>query len=181
MRLSDQKWPAALGLPYGQVRLAAGAATEWARAYERIAAATREALGDAASGVEHVGSTAVPGMPAKPIIDIAVGMRPGGTVAEMRARLEPRGFIYRGDMGSQGGVLFVLESAPWHRIAHVHVVAYGGESWARYLAFRDRLRRDPDARDSYVRLKRTLAERFPGDRAAYTAGKDPLVSALLSG
>jgi GrpB-like predicted nucleotidyltransferase (UPF0157 family) len=182
MRLGDQEWPPALGLPYGEVRLAAGASTEWARAYERIAAAIREALGDAASGVAHVGSTAVPGLPAKPIIDIAVGMRPGETaVAPLRARLEPRGFIYRGDLGSQGGVLFVLETAPWRRIAHVHVVEYGDESWVRYLAFRDRLRRDPDARDSYARLKRTLAERLPGDRAAYTAGKDELVSALLSG
>jgi GrpB-like predicted nucleotidyltransferase (UPF0157 family) len=60
-------------------------------------------------------------------------------------------------------------------------VPYGGESWVGYLAFRDLLRRDPAARDSYVRLKRTLAQRFPGDRAAYTAGKDQLVSALLSG
>jgi GrpB-like predicted nucleotidyltransferase (UPF0157 family) len=149
MRLSDQKWP--------------------------------PALGDSACGVEHVGSTAVSGLSAKPIIDIAVGSRPGGAVAELRARLEPHGFIHRGDMGSQGGVLFVLETAPWHRIAHVHVVPYGGESWVGYLAFRDLLRRDPAARDSYVRLKRTLAQRFPGDRAAYTAGKDQLVSALLSG
>jgi GrpB-like predicted nucleotidyltransferase (UPF0157 family) len=60
-------------------------------------------------------------------------------------------------------------------------VEYDDESWVRYLAFRDRLRRDPDARDSYVTLKHTLAERFPGDRARYTAGKHRLVSALLSG
>jgi GrpB-like predicted nucleotidyltransferase (UPF0157 family) len=181
MRLNDQRWPPALGLPYGQVRLAVGAGTEWARAYARIAAAIREALGDAAAGVEHVGSTAVPGLAAKPIIDIAVGVRPGEPVAELRTHLEPLGFIYRGDLGSQGGLLFVLETAPRHRIAHVHAVEYGGESWVRYLAFRDRLRSDPDARDSYAKLKRILAERFPGDRAAYTAGKDQVISALLSG
>jgi GrpB-like predicted nucleotidyltransferase (UPF0157 family) len=181
-KLNDQTWPAALGLPYGRVRLETERAAEWARAYERIAAAIRQALGDTAAGIEHVGSTAVPGMLAKPIIDIAVGMRPGETVvAEPRARLEPLGFIHRGDLGSQGGVLFVLETAPLHRIAHVHVVTYGDDSWVRYLGFRDRLRRDPAARGSYLRLKRTLAGRFPEDRAAYTAGKNRFVSAMLSG
>lgn len=177
-RLSDQQWPAALGLPYGHVRLATDPEAEWPQAYDRIAATVRESL--PAAGVEHVGSTAVPGMTAKPIIDIAVGMRPGGTaVAELRAGLEPCGFVYRGDAGSRGGILFVLETTPWYRIAHLHVVTHGDESWARYLAFRDRLQRDPGARDAYVTLKRSLAERFPGDRAAYTAGKDRFVSATL--
>jgi GrpB-like predicted nucleotidyltransferase (UPF0157 family) len=60
-------------------------------------------------------------------------------------------------------------------------VEYDDESWVRYLAFRDRLRRDPDARDSYATLKPILAGHFPVDRASYTAGKHRLVSALLSG
>jgi GrpB-like predicted nucleotidyltransferase (UPF0157 family) len=181
-RLNDQQWPATLGLAYGEVRLAVDPEAEWPQAYDRLAAQVRESLGAAAAGVEHVGSTAVPGMTAKPIIDIAVGMRQGGiAVAELRAGLEPCGFVYRGDAGSRGGIVFVLETAPRHRIAHLHVVTHGDESWVRYLAFRDRLRRDPFACDSYVNLKRCLAERLPNDRAAYTAGKDQFVSAMVSG
>jgi GrpB-like predicted nucleotidyltransferase (UPF0157 family) len=82
---------------------------------------------------------------------------------------------------SEGGVLFVLESAPGHRIAHVHLVAYGDEAWVRYLAFRDRLRIDAAARESYRALKQRLAERFPDNRAAYTAGKERFIAVTLAG
>jgi GrpB-like predicted nucleotidyltransferase (UPF0157 family) len=180
-RLDHQRWPAALGVPYGHVRLATAAGDEWARAYDRVAATLRESLGDACAGIEHVGSTAVPGMPAKPIIDMAVGMRPAAmSAAELRTRMERCGLIHRGDKGSQGGVLFVLEGAPGYRLAHVHAVTHGDESWVRYVAFRDR-RIDPATRAAYTALKQRLAERFPENRAAYTAGKERFIAATLAG
>ena len=181
-RLDDQRWPAALGVRYGHVRLATDTGDEWAWVYDRVAATLRESLGGACAGIEHVGSTAVQGMAAKPIIDVAVGMRPAAMSAtELRTRIERLGLIHRGDKGSEGGVLFVLESAPAYRIAHVHVVTHGDEAWVRYLAFRDRLRIDPAARESYAALKQRLAERFPDNRAAYTAGKERFIAATLAG
>jgi GrpB-like predicted nucleotidyltransferase (UPF0157 family) len=90
------------------------------------------------------------------------------------------GYQFRGDKGDTGGLLFVLEDRPAHRIAHVHVVPHGSEKWRRYLAFRDRLRIDPDARACYGEVKRRLGEQCASDGQAYTAGKAVFVAGLLS-
>jgi GrpB-like predicted nucleotidyltransferase (UPF0157 family) len=156
-----------LGLAYGQVRLV-DSDSAWPRAFERLAAELRTALGELAVAVEHVGSTAVPGLVAKPILDLVV------------LAIERLGYQFRGDKGDTGGLLFVLENRPAHRIAHVHVVPHGGERWRQYLVFRDRLRIDPDARAAYADVKRSLGEQFAGDRQAYTAGKEAFVAGLLS-
>ena len=149
----------------------------WSHAYECLAAELARAVAGAA--IEHVGSTSVTGLRAKPILDVALGVaRPDG--GELVARLEPLGLEYRGDAGGDGGLLFVLENRPAHRIAHVHAVEHGGPAWLGYLAFRDRLRRDAVARDRYERLKAELAARFPHDRASYTAGKHVFIEALVA-
>jgi GrpB-like predicted nucleotidyltransferase (UPF0157 family) len=170
---------AVLGLTYGKVRVVDGH-PGWPGAFQGVAANLRLALGSLASAVEHVGSTAVPGLAAKPILDIAIGLAPGVDAARIIAILEPLGWIYRGDKGD-AGLLLVLEDRPAHRVAHAHVVRYCGTSWQRYLAFRDRLRSDPGARDAYAQLKRGLAELFADDRRAYTAAKDSFIAGLLAG
>jgi GrpB-like predicted nucleotidyltransferase (UPF0157 family) len=171
---------ARLGLEYGTVRLARDDAGAWAAAYERLAARVRAALGELAVDVQHVGSTAVPGLVAKPILDVAVRLRDGADVKAVRERLEALAHEYRGDMGDRGGILFVVNERPWFRVAHVHVVRHGDPQWERYLAFRDVLLADPAAREAYTALKHELAERYAGDRTAYTAGKDPLIGELLA-
>ncbi len=166
-----------LGLDQGTVLLRE-ARPEWGGLARGLADAIREALGERAAEVEHIGSTAVPGLAAKPIIDLAAGVaRP--SVAAVRGPLEKLGYRYRGDAGDQGGLLFVLEVRPRHRVAHVHVVDPDGPQWQRYLAFRDLLRSDASARAKYTRLKRELARRHPHDRRAYTEGKERLVRELL--
>ena len=105
---------------------------------------------------------------------------PPPTLTRLIPAIERLGYQFRGDKGDSGGLLFVLEDRPAHRIGHVHVVPYGSEKWRQYLAFRDRLRIDPDARASYAEVKRRLGERFASDRQAYTAGKAAFVAGVLA-
>jgi GrpB-like predicted nucleotidyltransferase (UPF0157 family) len=167
-----------LGLAYGTVRLV-DSDPEWPGAFQRLAAELSLALGPHAAAIEHVGSTAVPGLAAKPILDVAVGLSMDADPARVVAILERLGWIFRGDKGD-AGLLLVLEDRPPNRVAHLHVVAFGDARWHRYLAFRDRLRADPAARTAYAELKRDLAERFAGDRTAYTAAKHTFIAGLLA-
>jgi len=175
---------AGLGLDYDGLRL--DLATEaWLAAGIRVREWVAGLLADYPAEVELVGSAAVPGLLAKPIIDLAVGIapagRPGLLPAAVLASLVADGWIYRGDAGDDGGHVFVLETRPWHRVAHLHVVERGGEQWRNYLRLRDLLRRCPQARARYQEAKLRLAERQPADRRAYTSGKTGVVTELLAG
>ncbi len=169
---------AGLGLDYGTVALTAARA-EWSALAERLADRIRDALAESAVSVEHVGSTAVPGLAAKPIIDLAVGVADHVLNEAVRQSLEALGYEFRGNAGDAGGLVFVLSDRPQHRVAHVHVVDYAGPQWDRYLAFRDLLRRDEAARSVYERTKTDLAAQFANDRKSYQAGKDEVVRHLL--
>jgi GrpB-like predicted nucleotidyltransferase (UPF0157 family) len=171
--------PNRLGLDHGEVALSPSD-PYWANAFEEFARMLRTALGDALGAVEHVGSTAVPGLVAKPIVDIAIQLRAGADVRAVTAILTQVGLEYRGDNGDEGGRLFVLNSRPNHRVAHVHVVERGDRCWPLYLLFRDRLRADPSARRRYADVKQDLAGRFPHDRPKYTAGKAHFIRRLLA-
>jgi DNA polymerase-4 len=168
-----------LGLESGTVRLVVSRA-EWSRAFAEVAAPLRRALGPAAVDVAHVGSTAVPGLIAKPILDVAVGLAPGAGPADIVRALTDLGYVFRGDKGADGGLLFVWEDHPRVRTVHVHAVPHGGRLWARYLKVRDRLRADDEARERYTALKIELAQAFPDDRAAYTAGKAPFIEMICA-
>lgn len=167
-----------LGLTRGEVALTESDPS-WSKAFERLATQMREALGSAALGIEHVGSTAVPGLRAKPILDIALGVFPQLDVDELVARVSPLGYEFRGDKGGDIGLLFVLEDSPMHRIAHVHTVTHEGQQWKRYIALRNYLRTSAGERAEYEALKESLAERFPRDRQAYTAGKEIFITQLI--
>jgi GrpB-like predicted nucleotidyltransferase (UPF0157 family) len=140
-----------------------------------VARAERRAV-----AVEHVGPTAVPGLVAKPILDLAVGLAPTTDPDQVVSAIERLGYQFRGDKGDSGGLLFVLEDRPALQVAHVHVVPYGSEKWRRYLAFRDRLRIDPDARACYAEVKPRRGEQFASDRQACTARKVAFVAGVLS-
>jgi GrpB-like predicted nucleotidyltransferase (UPF0157 family) len=120
------------GLSYGTVAVVATSA-EWADAGSRLAAALRDALPEDAVAVEHVGSTSIPGLLAKPILDLAVALAPTADRAGVVAALEGVGFEFRGDAGNAGGLVFVLESQPGHRVAHLHAVGSDDPQWAGYL------------------------------------------------
>jgi GrpB-like predicted nucleotidyltransferase (UPF0157 family) len=169
--------PPEAGLAYGTV-LVADHDPSWAAIFDQLNQDLTAALGTLAVGIEHVGSTAVPGIKAKPIIDIAVGIRPVDSESVIEV-MSSAGWLFRGDKGAQGGLLFVYEPQPQVRLAHAHAVEHGGLAWNDYLAFRDLLRGDPAARLRYEQTKLQLAVQFPANRAAYTAGKQHLVRQLM--
>lgn len=158
----------------------APSAPSWPAAYERLTPKLRTALGDLAIAVEHIGSTAVPGLPAKPILDIAIGLRSYAAEAAVVEALEGLGFIYRGAAEDDDGLnlMFGWEDVPRRRLANLHVVAHDGRRWREWVGFRDRLRADEQARDEYAALKADLARRFPDDRQAYIAAKSAFVERL---
>lgn len=142
----------------------------------------REAIlvcGNLLVDVQHVGSTSVPDLPAKPILDIAAGAASPDAIPELVQRLIGIGYIYRGDGGDEGGHLFVMESSPDVRKIHLHVVEHNGTQWCNYLRFRDLLRRNPDIRNRYAELKRELEKRFRNDRESYTAFKNDFIRGIL--
>ncbi len=171
---------AGIGLQYGTVRLVRTKET-WTSIAEQIAEPLRSALGGVACGVEHVGSTAVPGLLAKPILDFAIGLQPGLAVDAdaITTPMSQLGWIYRGDAGVDGGLVFVLEDTPWCRVAHAHGVEHGGDEWQRYLQFRDLLRESAGACRAYEHTKQRLAAEFPNEREQYTVGKTGTVRRLL--
>lgn len=171
---------AGLGLDYGEVRL--GRASEaWLKVGADLRNRVKRRLGDAAAEVEVVGSSSILGILAKPIVDLAVALDPSHSIRLVTERLQTDGWTYRGDAGSQGGHIFVLETRPWHRVAHLHVVEHGGVQWRNYLLFRELLRRDAKARNRYESIKLKLAEQYPTDRGSYTNGKTEVVASLLAG
>jgi GrpB-like predicted nucleotidyltransferase (UPF0157 family) len=150
----------------------------WPGAFERERAALEAAIGDAASGgIHHVGSTAVPGLEAKPIVDILVGvesLESSKSLFEPLARLEYHYAPYRADE-----MHWLCKPGPTRRTHHLHLAPTGGRRYAEELAFRDRLRANPDTARAYAELKRDLAARFPDDRDAYTEAKSDFIREAL--
>lgn len=168
-----------LGLARGVVRLAEYDA-RWADEFREERARLSVGLGDAGYEIEHIGSTAVRGMRAKPIIDIALGYAPGMNLEDLRAVLDRLRYEYRGDSGDEGGRVFV-RGAQSCRTHHLHAVPLHGAQWSAYLRLRDLLRSDARARALYAAAKDQLAVEFADDRKSYTAGKTTIVQRLLGG
>ena len=171
-----------LGLEYGELRLVR-ANPAWTTVAAELSARVREVLGSQVVEVEHVGSTSVPGLLCKPIIDLTAGFVDKPDMLVIEAALIDDGWIYRGDSGEDGGHLFVLEARPWFRVAHLHGVDHGGPQWNRYLEFRQRLRADAMARDTYEKTKLALLNKLGPhkSRAAYTEAKSTVVRSILFG
>lgn len=126
--------------------------------------------------LEHMGSTAVPSLCAKPIIDILAGYPAGGQPQAYIDGLVSAGYAHRGEQGIPGRHFFRRGELRTH---HVHLAEVGGVFWREHLAFRDALRADPRLRDAYAKLKQELASRHPADREAYIEGKGPFVRDVL--
>ncbi|MFC0678497.1 GrpB family protein [Lysobacter korlensis] len=127
--------------------------------------------------IEHVGSTAVPGLAAKPIIDLDIVVPAEHGVAGVTRMLAMAGFEPEGDLGVAGRSAFrPAPSLPYH---HLYVVVEGSRALRDHLDFRDLLRRDPLARAEYARVKFELAGLLRDDRRAYTEGKGRVIERLL--
>jgi GrpB-like predicted nucleotidyltransferase (UPF0157 family) len=134
------------------------------------------ALGSWVKGIEHVGSTAVPGLAAKPILDIMVGVGNLRDAERYIRPLEELCYEYRGEAGVPGRLFFRKGNPRTH---HLHVTDIGSQFWERHLVFRDYLRAHPETAREYARLKHFLADRFRGERAAYTEAKTGFISEVI--
>ncbi len=155
----------------------------WADAFERERERLHEALGTLAHRIEHNGSTAVPGLAAKPVIDIQVSvgrLHPLSAYGPALARL---GYVHV-PHADDAFCPFFHRPAAWPHTHHVHVVEAGGEEERRTLAFRDYLRAHPEVVREYGDLKIGLAREFSGDdfasREGYAAAKSAFVERIVS-
>ena len=129
--------------------------------------------------IEHIGSTAVPGLVAKPIVDLMAGVE---TMAMAKSLAEPlcdNGYTTSAEFNATlTDRQWFMRWADGHRTHHLHIVVYGGDVWARHLRFRDALRASPVFAARYAALKAELAVRHPTDREAYTSAKTAFVNSL---
>ncbi len=152
----------------------------WAGLFEREAESVRAALGNELIRIEHVGSTAVPGLDAKPIIDIVVAVRDMSDAARFERELAPLGYVHKAEHDMPGRLYFVKRLPDDRSTHHLNITELDTECWFTHVAFRDYLRSHPDAREEYGKLKRALARRHPDDRPAYLQGKAAFIQEALS-
>jgi GrpB-like predicted nucleotidyltransferase (UPF0157 family) len=131
--------------------------------------------------VEHIGSTAVPGLAAKPIIDIMAAAQSIEVVDQVVQRLCDSGYITSAEFNrSLGDRRWLMRHAGGHRTHHLHLVLSDSQHWADCMRFRDALRQDGDLANRYADLKQRLASQFGSDRDAYGNAKTAFVASAIS-
>jgi GrpB-like predicted nucleotidyltransferase (UPF0157 family) len=148
----------------------------WPEAFSKLAARVNAALGSLVVTIEHIGSTAVPGLAAKPIIDLDVVLGWPADLPEGIRLLASLGYVHEGDLGITGREAFRSpEGEPRH---HLYVLTVGANELRRHLAFRDALRDDNELRDKYAVLKRSIAKAYQDDRSGYTEAKTDFITSI---
>ena len=137
-------------------------------------AAIRDILGDALLAIHHIGSTAVPGLSAKPIIDLLPVVRKIEQVDDFNAAMAEMGYVARGENGIAARRYF-CKGPDDARSHHVHIFADGHPDIARHLNFRDYLREHPDVAVRYAQIKLRLAAQYRNDITRYVNGKGPFI------
>lgn len=149
----------------------------WPEAFERLRSQVWPAVGEVALAVEHIGSTSVPGLAAKAIIDLSVVVRAEADIPVAIERLAPLGYVHRGDLAVEGREAFDSPYAsPAH---HLYVCPPASLGLANHLAVRDYLRMHPEAVKEYGDLKKHLAMQFPHDIDGYVDGKTAFLLKIL--
>jgi GrpB-like predicted nucleotidyltransferase (UPF0157 family) len=152
---------------------------DWPRRFERQRAELERLLAPWLSGgVHHIGSTSVPGLAAKPVIDMLAGVRDLAAAEPAIAVLTARSWVHA---PHRPRAYWFVKPAPDAQTYALHLTEPGSDLWQERLAFRDALRADGTLRADYQRLKAELAAAHPDDLRAYTAGKRDLVARVLAG
>ena len=147
----------------------------WPQAFESEAARLRGVVGNLFVDLHHIGSTAVPGLLAKPVIDILAIVAQIEALDLQRAAWEALGYESMGEFGIPGRRYFRKDDASGRRTHQVHAFADGSREITRHLDFRDYLRARPSVAEAYALLKRRLAEECAGDMHYYGAGKTDFI------
>lgn len=169
-----------LGLKRGTVQLEPHD-KQWDVAAIQIIKKLKSILGDDAIDIQHIGSTAIPTIKAKPIIDIVVGVDDFKRVMLHNEQLHKEGIFYRGsDVEHQ--LLYVMGNMENDtRTHHIHIVKWNGTEWKNYIYFRDYLNVNENVALQYQQLKEKLQSKYAADRVAYTNGKQEMINIILNG
>ena len=151
---------------------------QWPIWFAEIAAPLKDALNGVGCHIEHVGSTSVNGLAAKPIIDIDIIVDDFADFPAVKRALQVMGYYHRGDLGIEGREVFAT-ATPIHP-HHLYVCKSGLLALKNHLMFRDYLRNHPGCAQAYALLKQTLAKQFPTDIEGYCAGKSDFIATVLS-
>lgn len=166
-----------IGTPYGKVEIVAHH-SDWANAFEKEKELLQKALGNDFIKIEHVGSTAIPGISAKPTLDILVGLKELNSVDHYLPALEEISYQFRPNHPVPGRLHFakIHQSLRTHNLS---LTKCGSEFWEGHILFRDYLRAHPAERDAYQALKLQLAEEHPDNTVNYTNGKDEFIAQVM--
>ena len=172
-----------IGLKRGTVKLVPHN-PKWSELFEQEKQLLKNTFGSTIIAIEHIGSTAIPGIPAKPIIDMNIGVGSLEIARGMKEKFEKLGYVHRP---------FVLghtkEELKWQelyvkgpeakRTHHAHVTVYDNNYWKNDLLFRDYIRNNPVRAKQYAKLKKELAEKYADDRGTYTKNKEQFINDTL--
>lgn len=150
---------------------------DWPTLFADLGTSLRAALGDVALRIDHIGSTSVPGLDAKPIIDIQISVRAFEPLDAFRTPLEGLGFVFRASNPDLTKRYF--REPPGRRRTHIHVRRAGSFSEQFALLFRDYLRVHGDDAKRYAQVKHRLAKQYGDDRTGYTEAKRPIVWQII--
>ena len=150
----------------------------WKTAFEKIKEELDHAIGDLILGIEHVGSTSVEGMSAKPCIDIDVIIQDYSVFDVVVSRLEAIGYLHEGDLGIKDREAFQYSNKPHLQTHHLYVCPQQSEELHRHITFRNFLRNNPEAVKKYSAVKEKAAQLFPNDIEKYIEYKSPCIEEL---
>ena len=150
----------------------------WKSAFEEIKNEIEAVIGDIIVGIEHIGSTSVRGLSAKPCIDIDVIIKDYSVFFDVVRKLETIGYIHEGDLGIKDREAFKYSDKPHLMAHHLYVCPQYSEELHRHITFRDFLRNNPEAVKKYSLIKEKAAELFPNDIDGYIGYKSPCIEEL---
>ena len=150
----------------------------WEQDFIKIQKELQDVLGELALRIEHVGSTAVHGLSAKPVIDIDVVIRDRSLLGDVIRALEKAGYRHEGDLGIAGREAFDYDGKEHLKTHHLYVCAQDSAELRRHLMFRDYLRAHPEAVRAYSRVKEEGAALYPDDIEQYIEYKSPLIEKI---
>lgn len=167
-----------VGLRRGTVKLEPNS-IEWEQNAQNTIKKLKDILKDEIIDAQHIGSTSINGIYAKPIIDIAVGVKSFDNIDEYNEILSANGFVYRRE-DHPGQRLYICGDAEKNIHTHyIHMVIWGQKAWKDYINMRDYLNTYPEKAAEYSKLKLTLAQKYPKDRIAYTQAKAVFIEEIL--
>ena len=150
----------------------------WKTAFEDIKREIQYALADLIIGIEHVGSTSVEGLSAKPCIDIDIIIQDYTAFDKIVKKLANIGYVHEGNLGIENREAFRYSNKPHLMTHHLYVCPQNSKELHRHIAFRDYLRNNPEAARQYGQIKETAAQLFPDDIDQYMAYKSPCIAEL---